>query len=242
MLLLPTHEIHLYCAPLDTLATQLAQFEATLNIDERVRAARFYFNRDRQRFIVARGCLRMILSHYLAVAAEELDFCYNTFGKPSLASPYATSGLTFNLAHSGEFALYALAYKRQVGVDIEQIRLDLAYEQLAGQVFSLAEQQSLQDILAAQRREAFFNGWTRKEAYIKAQGKGLSLPLDQFTVTLAPDELPRLVSTQHAPDEAARWSLQAVTPASGYVGAVVAEGHDWTFHWQPLALGGEMTG
>lgn len=240
MLLLPTHEVHLYCAPLDTLATQLAHFAATLNVDEHARAARFYFERDRQRFIVARGALRMILSRYLAIAAETLDFCYNDYGKPSLALPYATSGLTFNLAHSGEFALYALARQRQVGVDIEQMRPTVAYEQLAKQVFSLAEQQSLQRVAADQRRVAFFNGWARKEAYIKAQGMGLLLPLDQFTVTLAPDEPPRLVSTQHAPNEAARWSLQAVTPAPSYVGAVVAEGHDWTVQWQPLALDSEV--
>ena len=235
MLLLPTHEVHLYCAPLDTPAAQFGPFEATLNADERARAARFYFDRDRQRFIVARGCLRIILSRYLADEATQIQFDYNAFGKPHLAPPYATSGLTFNLAHSGEFALYALAYQRQVGVDIEQIRSGLDYEQLAGQVFSLAEQQSLQSVPAAQRMAAFFNGWTRKEAYIKAQGMGLSLPLAQFTVTLAPDEPPRLLSTQHDPAEAGRWSLQAISTAPGYVGAVVAEGQDWTVHW-PLPV------
>jgi len=242
MILLPAHEVHLYRAPLDKLATRLARFEAVLNADERARAARFYFDRDRQRFIVARGCLRMILSRYLVVAAGTLDFCYNGFGKPSLTQPYAESGLTFNLAHSGEFALYALAQRRQVGVDIEQVRPALEYEQLARHVFSRAEQESLQELPPAQRMDAFFNGWTRKEAYIKAQGMGLSLPLDQFTVTLAPDETPRLVSTEHAPAEAARWSLQSVTPAPSYMGAVVAEGHDWTLHWQSLMLDEEMTG
>ncbi len=234
-------EVHLYCAHLDTLTTRLARFEATLNADELARAARFYFAGDRQRFIVARGCLRIILSRYLAVAAEKLDFCYNAFGKPGLAPLYAGSGLTFNLAHSGKFALYALARERQVGVDIEQMRSTLEYEQLARQVFSLAEQQSLWSLPAAQRMAAFFNGWTRKEAYIKAQGKGLSLPLAQFTVTLAPDEPPRLVSTQHAPAEAKHWSLQALTTAPGYVGALVAEGHDWTVRWQSLALDEEIT-
>lgn len=234
-------EVHLYCTPLDRPVGRLADFAATLNADERTRAARFYFERDRQRFIVARGALRMILSRYLAVAAEVLDFCYNDYGKPSLALPYATSGLTFNLAHSGKFALYAVAYQRQVGIDIEQIRPEIDYEQLAGHVFSPAERQSLQSVPIAQRRIAFFNGWTRKEAYIKAQGKGLSLPLDQFTVTLAPDEAPRLVSTQHAPAEAARWSLQAFTPAPNYVGAGVAEGQDWSVCWQSLAVDEEMT-
>ena len=223
--------IHLYCAQLDALATRLDDFAALLNEDEHARAARFYFARDRQRFIIARGCLRIILSRYLADEAAQIQFDYNAFGKPHLAAPYAASGLTFNLAHSGEFALYALAYQRQVGVDIEQIRPAVAYEQLARQVFSQAEQQSLRRVPAAQRREAFFNGWTRKEAYIKAQGRGLSLPLDQFTVTLAPDEAPRLLSTAHAPAEAARWSLQAIPTAPGYVGAVAAEGYDWTVRW-----------
>jgi len=242
MLLLPAHEVHLYCAPLDTLATQVAQFEATLNADEHARAARFYFARDRQRFIVARGCLRILLSRYLAVTALEINFCYNAYGKPGLAQPYVDSGLTFNLAHSGEYALYALAQQRAVGADIEQVRPALNYEQLAGHVFSQAEQRSLQEVPADQRMTAFFDGWARKEAYIKAQGTGLSLPLDQFTVTLAPDEIPRLVSTEHAPAEAARWSLQAVTFVPGYAAAVVAEGQDWSLHWQPLPLDSEVPG
>jgi 4'-phosphopantetheinyl transferase len=229
-------EVHLYCAPLDTLAAGLDHFPAILNEEEQTRAARFHFARDRQRFIVARGGLRLLLSRYLTVAAEEITFCYNAYGKPSLAPPYAASGLTFNLAHAGEFVLYALAYGRLVGVDIEQVRPNMEYEQLARHVFSLAEQQGLQATPADERRTAFFHGWTRKEAYIKAQGQGLSLPLDQFTVTLAPDEPPRLVSTPHAPAEAARWSLQAVPTPPGYVGAVVAEGQDWRVCWPPLRL------
>jgi 4'-phosphopantetheinyl transferase len=149
MLLLPMHEVHLYCASLDTLATRLTHFAATLNVDERARAARFHFARDRQRYIVARGLLRMILGHYLAVEAVQLHFCYNDFGKPSLAAPYSDGGLTFNLAHSGSYALYGLARQRQVGVDIEQVRLDLELEQLVGQVFSRAEQQSWRRLVLA---------------------------------------------------------------------------------------------
>ncbi len=235
-MLLPTYEVHLYCAPLDKPAAELAPFVAILSAEEQTRAARFHFERDRQRFIVARVGLRRLLSRYLAVAAAEITFCYNAFGKPSLAPPYAASGLTFNLAHSGEFALYALACQRQVGVDIEAVRPQVEYEQLTHHVFSLAEQQSLQSVPLAQRREAFFHGWTRKEAYIKAQGMGLSLPLDQFTVTLAPDATPRLVSTQHAPAEADRWSLQSIPTPPGYVGAVVAEGQDWRVCRPPLGL------
>lgn len=238
---LPADEVHLYCVSLDRLANHLASCAATLNAEESARAARFYFARDRQRFIGARGGLRRILSRYLASTAQQIQFCYNAYGKPSLAPPFAASGLTFNLAHAGEFALYALAYQRQVGVDIEQIRPTIDYEQLAKQVFSPAELQSLRQVPAAERLAAFFNGWTRKEAYIKAQGLGLSLPLNQFTVTLAPPEPAQLVSTEHAPPEVTRWSLQAVATPPGYVGAVVAEGHDWRVCWPPFGVDEEVT-
>ncbi len=183
----------------------------------------------------------MILTRYLEVAAPQLQFSYNAYGKPSLAPPYATSGLMFNLAHSGEFALYALAYRRQVGVDIEQVRSTVEYEQLAGQIFSSAEQQSWQQIPADQRLLAFFNGWTRKEAFIKAQGLGLSLPLAEFTVTLAPGEAAPLVSTDYALAEAGRWSLQALPAPPNYVGAVVAEGQDWIVRWPSLELNPAVT-
>jgi 4'-phosphopantetheinyl transferase len=220
-------EVHVWRAALDPAASCVEQLQRTLSADELHRAARFRFPRDRRRFIVGRGALRDILGRYLGVPPCALGFRYNAYGKPALADVTAEGGLCFNVSHSHELALFAVTCGREVGVDIEYLRQEIACETIAEHFFSARERASLLALPTEVKPQAFFNCWTRKEAYIKAHGEGLSLPLDQFDVSLAPGEPAALLATHSEPREALRWSLQALTPGPGYVAALAVEGQDW---------------
>lgn len=232
-LLLKEGEVHVWRAGLDRPSFDVHTFLHLLTTDERERAERFYFQRDRDRFIVARGVLRTILSSYLHVKPDELRFCYNSYGKPALIAASGGPLLRFNLAHSGGLALYALTLNREIGIDLEYIREDFASEQLAEQFFSHREVEMLRALPANMRTEGFFNCWTRKEAYIKGRGQGLSFPLNQFVVSVAPGEPATLLSVEGDPQEASRWCLQELTPGPGYVASIAVEGCDWELKcWQ----------
>jgi 4'-phosphopantetheinyl transferase len=229
-------EVHVWRARLDTDADRRAMLATLLSADERERAGRFVFDRDRDRYVVGRGSLRMLLGRYLETPPAQLRFTYGPRGKPALAAG-APALPHFNLAHSGDLAVYALALERDVGVDVEAVRPDFATDAIARRFFSPHEVAALRALSAAQRVTAFFSCWTRKEAYIKAQGDGLSLPLDSFDVTLGPDVPAALVSTRPDTAEASRWSLAALTPGDGYAGAVVTAGSDWQLRcWDLRAI------
>jgi 4'-phosphopantetheinyl transferase len=207
--------------------------ERTLALDERSRAGRFYFRHDRERFIVARGILREILGRYLSRAPESLSFSYSSYGKPALVSESGAEAIRFNISHSHGTALYVVTRGRELGVDLELIRDGLEIEQIAERFFSRAEVSALCALPTQIRRRAFFLCWTRKEAYIKARGEGLSLPLDQFEVSLVPGEPAALMSAQR--DEAFRWSLRELFPAADYAAALAIEGRDCSlacWQWQ----------
>lgn len=213
--------------------------QQTLDGNERVRAERFYFRRDRNHFIVAHGLLRLILSRYLNIEPSDLRFCYSPYGKPMLAKEFDGDRLRFNLSHSHGLALYAVTRARELGIDIERIRPDLTYEQLAERFFSPREVAALRAVPTSRRLGAFFSCWTRKEAYIKARGEGLSFPLDHFDVSLAPGEPATLLSTIGDPLETRRWSLRELDLAPGYAAALAVEGHDWRlkfWQWQQTDL------
>ena len=228
-------EVHLWQARLDhRLADDLKRL---LSPDELSRADRFHSSKDRDHFIVARGLLRILLAAYVGIDSAELRFSYADKGKPSLEESQRTA-INFNLAHSHGRALYAFAHGREVGVDLEYIRKGLADEKIAERFFSPHEIDTLMTIPAESRKEAFFNCWTRKEAYVKARGEGLSKPLDGFDVSLAPGELATLLRNHNEPGEVGRWAMRSIPLPSGYVAALVVEGHDWrlkTFALEPLA-------
>jgi 4'-phosphopantetheinyl transferase len=226
-LTLSSAEIHVWRASLDPAASCIERLQSSLSADERQRAARFHFPRDRRRFTVARGVLRDILGRYLGVPPSALAFCYSTYGKPALADVAVATGLRFNVSHSHEMALFAVARGREVGVDIEYLGREIRAEEIAERFFSAHERANLRALPAEVKHQAFFNCWTRKEAYIKAHGEGLSLPLDQFDVTLAPGEPAVLLATRSDPREALSWSLQALTPGPDYVAALAVEGQSW---------------
>ena len=226
-------DVHVWRASVDLAAEHVDYFQPLLAPDEQARAARFRFPKDRDRFIVAHGILRAMLARYLAVEPGALRFCYSRNGKPSLAEETGGGTLCFNLSHAHGLALYAVTHGREVGIDVEYIRTDLANEQIAERFFSPREVSTLRSLPTADRLEAFFNCWTRKEAYIKARGDGLSLPLNRFDVSLAPGEPAALVSTPGDPPEAYRWSLKALSPGPGYVGALAVRGYSWRLKcWQ----------
>jgi 4'-phosphopantetheinyl transferase len=226
-LALPNDEVHVWRACLDQPTTILERLAQTLSADEQRRAERYYFERHRLRFIVARGVLRVILGHYLGLEPHQVRFTYGAQGKPALAICEDRGSLDLNLSHSQELALYAVTRRRQVGIDLEYIRPVVEAEQIAARTFSVQESQVWRTLPEATKREAFFNCWTRKEAYIKAIGDGLSRPLDQFDVSLAPGEPAKLLNVAGHPEEAAQWSIQELKPAPGYAAALAVKGHGW---------------
>jgi 4'-phosphopantetheinyl transferase len=210
-------EIHVWSARLDDPAAERNDFGETLTTDERDRAARFHFEKHRRRYIAGRTALRCLIGSYLQVKAAEIRFDYAGQGKPILAWP-KFAGLEFNVSHSGNLALFAFAFGAPIGVDVEVIRPFPNLNDVARRFFSALEYDMLQQAAPELRLEAFFNCWTRKEAYIKAEGQGLSIPLDSFTVSVAPGAPARFVQLNSGNPDA--WTLHHLKPASDAVGAV----------------------
>lgn len=209
---------HVFCFRLDRSADRLASLRALLSPDELARADRFLRAADGAHFTAARGQLRQILSAYTGLPAAGLSFRYNPQGKPALAYGGAEGDLRFNLSHISGLGLLAVTEGREVGVDIEWLGREVDFRQLASRFFAPAEVAALAALPPHELAQGFYNGWTRKEAYIKARGLGLAIPLDSFEVSLTPGEPPRLKGAQGA------WSLHALEPAPGYTAAVVVEG------------------
>ncbi len=215
---LETGVVHVWRISLDQPDDKLDRFRRTLEPDELNRASRFHFEKHRRHFIVARGFLRSVVARYLEMLPEALRFSYGAYGKPELASEHV---LRFNLSHSHEVALLAVALDAELGVDVEHIRADFASEEIARRFFSLAEVEVFNALPKEEQVAAFFRCWTRKEAYIKAIGKGLSQALDAFDVTLAPGVQAALLRAED--DDASRWLLRNVDVGEGYAGALAIE-------------------
>lgn len=202
----------------------LTVFEDLLSDEERQTAARFLRPRDRSRYVAAHGILRQLLGQYESVAPARLVFAKNAHGKPELAPLADQPPITFNLAHSEDVIVCVVGLGRRVGVDVEAIQTDLDVMRIAESQFSQAEAEALRAISLPERGEAFFRCWTRKEAYVKARGEGLSIPLTQFTVSFGRNEPPGLKWVMDDLSAPARWSVFDFTPTPGYAGAVVVEG------------------
>jgi 4'-phosphopantetheinyl transferase len=233
---LTKNEVHVWRAPLELAAPAIQNLRRTLSREEEMRASKLYFEKDRNAFIIAHGALRTILSRYLDIEPDQLRFCHNPYGKPTLDFPSNEFQLNFNLSHSHELALYAFTYSRQIGIDIEYMRPDVEYEELAQHSFSQYENALFLSLPYTVRQQAFFNCWTRKEAYIKAKGKGLSIPLNIFDVSFRPGEPAALLNSRVDPQEIIRWSMRELFPSPHYAGALAVEGDGWQlscWQWQP---------
>jgi 4'-phosphopantetheinyl transferase len=215
-------ETHVWRASLDQPTDMIAKLAPLLSQDERQRAERFHRPADRRRFIAGRGILRRIISAYLALPPGQLRFTYNEYGKPAVSDDQNDRALNFNLSHSAELILYAVTRKRAVGIDIEYIREDFATLEIAEHFFSKDEVAALKSLPTDQRTAGFFNCWSRKEAFIKAKGIGVSYPLDRFTVSLAPGEPPALLKVDDDEREVARWKMYELKPGAGYSAAIIA--------------------
>lgn len=230
-------EVHVWKVHLNREVARIPLFQKLLEPEEVDRARRFYFERDRQHWIVAHGLLRILLGRYLQTDPRLLRFDLNAYGKPALAFPAQSPLLQFNLSHSADLALYAFSWQQHIGVDVEYMRTTIDYDGIAQYSFSPTEQAALLSLPPTEKHEAFYRCWTRKEAYIKARGMGLSLPLDLFDVSLLPGEPAALLHSREDPQEAQRWSMRELAPAPDYAGALMVEGADWQLHcWQWLTL------
>jgi 4'-phosphopantetheinyl transferase len=208
--------IDLWTWPLEASPRETAALEAVLSTNERRRAASFVFALDRHRFVVGRGRLRQILSRYVALPPEALRFRYGAHGKPAL-SP-GRPAPCFNLSHSGGLAALVIA-DCDVGVDIEEVRpVDGA---VAERFFSASENAALRGLRGVDWRDAFYRCWTRKEAVVKALGKGLSLRLSSFDVSVAPSAS-LLLRLEGCREAASQWSIVDVALPRGLVGAIAA--------------------
>lgn len=217
--------IDLWCADLKQPDHVVAALERHLSPDEVERADRFRFPRHRRRHVVSRGVLRRLLAAYTGLSPDELRFGYGEKGKPFLIDLEAPP--IFNLSHSDELVLIGVTENEELGVDVERLRDMPDALSISEHFFSAEERVDLRSVPETQISSAFFNCWTRKEAYIKAVGDGLSVPLDCFDVTLIPGQKALMRSLDGDPQKGAEWSLYHFEPVAGYVGALAIKGQGW---------------
>jgi 4'-phosphopantetheinyl transferase len=214
-------EVHVYHADLRIAPEEIARLWQILSDDERQRANAFKFEKHQRRFIAGRGFLRLILGSYLGVDAGRLNFNYGSKGKPALDGQ-----IEFNTSHSEELAIYAFTLDTPVGVDVEWIYRKTDLDAIAKSFFSPAECKAYTEFAAEDKVEAFFRCWTRKEAFIKAIGDGLSYPLQSFDVSLG--QSAELLRLNASAGRAYEWSMYHLSPADGYVGALAMRGRNLT--------------
>jgi 4'-phosphopantetheinyl transferase len=216
-------EVRIWRIGLDLAKSDLTKLRQLLSPEEQATADQFHFEVDQRRRIIGRGSMRLLLGTILNLPANELQFEYDPFGKPHLA-PGQRRDLHFNISHSGGWILLAITKGRAIGIDLEMVRTDLDVEGIATRFFSRREYDVWAPLAGQARYDAFFTCWTRKEAYMKANGAGLTMQSDRFDVSFLPGEEPRLLETRPDPDEALRWTLVAPQPEPGYRVALAVEG------------------
>ncbi|HEY3968528.1 MAG TPA: 4'-phosphopantetheinyl transferase superfamily protein [Planctomycetaceae bacterium] len=216
--------VHVWSLALDLPHNTIDGLRMNLADDELARAARYKFDRHRRRFIACRGQVRQILANYLGTDASRLSFQYGPKGKPALAAPWSESGVEYNVSHSHERALCAVALNHELGVDVEHLRTPYDFEGIAAQFFAAEEVAALRELSDSARLTAFFACWTQKEAVLKAVGAGLSIPLNQVVVSLAPQQPAVIRNFLDASGQSTDWWMQNLEPFPGYVGAIASQG------------------
>ena len=220
-LTLSEDEVHIWRASLDLDEYFQSSFLKVLSPDENYRAQKFRFAKDNRNFIAARGILRSLLGKYLKISPAEISFQYSKFGKPGIAD---NNSLQFNISHSQNIALFAFAKKFNIGVDVEFVKTNIEVKDIATKFFSANEIMNLLALPEQEQTLGFFNCWTRKEAFIKAVGEGLSFPLDKFEVSLEPNKSAKLLATDWDQKAVSRWSLYSMSPGTNFVGSLAIEG------------------
>jgi len=231
----PSDRIDVWRVRLDPHELPEQDLRGILALDEVARSSRFHFEKDRGRYIRGRATLRILLGRYLETPPAEILFQYENNGKPEIALPQDSRGLRFNVSNSGELALIAVGSGSAIGVDIEKVRPMPDLLDIARRFFSAREVQALLAVSENKRQEAFFACWTRKEAFLKATGFGLSYPLSGFSVSVDPDGPAELCEGEGNGKGAGHWSLTDVRPGEGFRGALAWEGEcrrieQWEFN------------
>lgn len=213
--------IHVWRIDLDRFIKDIHTYMHFLSSDERERAAKFRFDLNRNHFIIRRGILRSLISRYLSDHPGKVSLSQNPFGKPILWGEHANA-LFFNGSKSGKWTLIALSKNIDLGVDIEDKNQEIDFLNIVNRFFSPVEKSEFLSLSNDARREAFFLGWTRKEAYLKCNGSGLSIPLAHFSVELSPGQPPRLLSPHDPEDSASNWLIADIPAAADYCAALAA--------------------
>ena len=216
--------VHVWSAELSRPTAQVRELTRFLAPDEYVRAQGFRFERDRRRFIVARGLLRVLAGRYLDADPAQLSFGHGRHGKPFLTDGCQGCDIQFNVARSHKLALLAFARSRRIGVDLERSRQIPEMAQIVGRVFTEQEQEVWVQTPSDQKLEAFYCTWTRKEAILKAFGQGLAYPMNTLDVGVKGDPSSPSFPVDQISTLAACWSLLPMFPAPGYVAALAVEG------------------
>jgi len=245
---LPHDRIDIWRVELDAQAHAEQELKSLLAGDELDRAARFHFDRDRLRYIRGRTALRILIGRYLRLPPGDIRFQYENNGKPEIASPDDFRGLRFNVSHSGGLALMAFGCAKTIGIDVEKTHPMPDLVDIAKRFFSAREVQAILALRESKREEAFFACWTRKEAFLKATGCGLSYPLSGFSVSVDPDQAAELLEIEGSADRARQWFLIDVMPADGFYAALACKGErSQTAYWnfvpsrvgpRPIGVGG----
>lgn len=227
-----TDEIHLWCAHVNLPRIWLDYFRKVLSEDETLRAGRFVRSEDYNRFIVSRGLLRYILGRYLNTPPGDIRFEYNPFGKPECADTHHENPLCFNVSHSGDRVLYGISNQRHIGVDIEKICFMENQDEIVNRFFSQQEIEDYKRLPESLRREAFFNCWTRKESYIKSWGKGMSIELNTFSVSVRSNMTEESILLNDTDGRSEHhMTIRSIPSVDGYVGAVAVEGKNLTYRF-----------
>ena len=230
---LDSTRVHVWKFPLDLQDRAVSRLEDVLSRDEQRRARRFRFARHRVRFTVARGRLRILLGRYLGRAPEQVAFGYGQRGKPDLAGVEDVR-LAFNISHSRNIGIAAIALNRDVGIDVERIRSDTQFDKIAQRYFTRAEATSLQQFSETQQPAVFFRCWTLKEAYLKACGGGLTMGLDSLEVIISTNGKARVVGIRETAPQTRHWRFAELDPGEGYVASLAVTGGDanvYCLHW-----------
>ena len=233
-------ELHVWAVQLEASEARLSQCLAWLSEDERARAARFHFEQHRRNFVLGRAVLRALLASILGTPPAAIRFCYGPKGKPALED--ARTLLRFNVSNSVNLAAYAFTQGCDLGIDVEALRPVPEMERIAARFFAPAEVSELMSLPQPDRPQAFFNCWTRKEAYIKAVGDGLSVPLDSFRVSLQPGAPAELLCLGGNTEAARAWTLEDFVPAPGFVGALAYPDQPRPVKFRPLVSAEELLG
>lgn len=220
---LPDSDIHIWCAPLNVSSTALARHFSHLSLDEKIRAERFYFEVDRNRFITGRGLLRSILSSYLKMDPSQIEFVYGQYGKPALKMGLGNKTLEFNLSHSKDLAVYGFSWNRKIGIDVENVQPMPDFDSFAEHFFSRHETAFINSLSGKEKEQAFFKIWTCKEAFLKANGSGLTVQINQVEISLVAEEVVALSTIDGCREQAAHWCFKIFNPFPDYQVALASE-------------------